>query len=126
MKNKLALALALIIPASFAFADEPNQPPQDGGQPPHHQRMGKEGFLNKMGQDLNLSDAQKANIGQIMSTSREETDSRIMEVLTPEQQVKFQEFKKRGPHGQGGPRGEHKGPKPPVDGQQPQPPKDTN
>jgi len=98
MKSKLALALALIIPASFAFADEPKVT-QDGAKPPHHQRMGKEGFMNKMAQDLNLNDTQKADIEKIMSDSREETNSKIMKVLTPEQQTKFEELKKQHPHG---------------------------
>jgi hypothetical protein len=44
MKNKLALALALIIPASFAYAEDSATQTPDVNKPAHHQKMDRAGF----------------------------------------------------------------------------------
>lgn len=98
MKNKLALALALIIPASFAYAEDSATQTPDVNKPAHHQKMDRAGFKNKMDKELALTDEQKSSIKQIMVQSREETNTKIMNVLTPEQQIKFKEMKDKRPH----------------------------
>ncbi|MDR2991706.1 MAG: hypothetical protein LBU72_07260 [Burkholderiaceae bacterium] len=79
----LALAAATGM-ALDASAQEANTPP--GGYPAGARGHHGGGFML---QDLNLTDAQKAQVHDIMVQQREETHAKIRAILTPEQQAIF-------------------------------------
>jgi len=81
-KNILAIALAAMVPFSFAMAGEGKH--FDGD---HHKKM-----QDKFAQELNLTTEQQSQIKEIKAKHREARKSEmedIKSVLTPEQQSKM-------------------------------------
>lgn len=100
-----ALAAAIIVPAGV-FAQQSQAAPASAPGAPSTQRWGGErhhGMMSMM-RDLNLTDAQKTQIRQIVSDfrnshtpgerpdpqSRAQMRDKIMNVLTPQQRAQFQ------------------------------------
>lgn len=85
-KNILAIALAAMVPFSFAMAGEGKH--FDGD---HHKKM-----QDKFAQELNLTTEQQSQIKEIKAKHREARKSEMEEiksVLTPEQQAKMDEMR---------------------------------
>lgn len=122
------------------FIDHRGEGPRPG---PPGRRLGefRDRFIEGLKRDVGVTDEQAQQIDAIMRESQERmaalwkpiepkareemesTHAKVKALLTPEQQVKFEEstkrWKERGPgkHGPGGPGGpgEHKGPPPPPE-----------
>jgi protein CpxP len=93
--NKKILTIALAVALPFTVAAFP------GGDGPDGFRGHKGDHVERLAEDLGLDVDQKAKLQDIFKEERskrealrEETHSRIKEVLTPEQMSKFEERKK--------------------------------
>jgi len=102
-KTLMITAIALLSAAGMsmnASAQETTPPPaapMAGGHGHHHHG----GMMN----DLNLTDAQKAKMDEIMAQHRDETHAKIRALLTPEQQKNFDATPPQQPQHRGGPMG---------------------
>lgn len=144
-RHNIALGLAAILLAGLSWAQTPAQGDQDQPAPPptqqqgqmgemgpmHHRGMSPEQHMEMLARRLNLTDAQKAQVKQLIEKHRSEIDainnekltrdermqkmkalhqqmqSEMKGILTPEQQKKFeqmhQNMRKGRRHGHRGP-----------------------
>ncbi|MCL2872914.1 MAG: Spy/CpxP family protein refolding chaperone [Betaproteobacteria bacterium] len=105
-KTLIVTAIALLSAAGMtmnATAQETTPPPAApmvGGHGHHHHHHG-----SGMMADLNLTDAQKTQVNDIMTQHRDETHAKIRALLTPEQQKNFDAMPAQQPQHRGGPMG---------------------
>lgn len=95
MKTKIAVAFAMLLPVSMAFADTQPTTTTVQTKPAVHQQDWKNKHFEKLSKELNLTDEQKASFAKIHEEGRAETDAKIKALLTPEQNKKFEEMKSK-------------------------------
>jgi Spy/CpxP family protein refolding chaperone len=80
-------AVAQVVPAPPGAQQAPAGP---GGQNGGQYRRGGNAYMRAVRQ-LNLTDAQRQQIGQIMRKQEQETRRQVMGVLTPDQRTQLQQ-----------------------------------
>ncbi|HWI57070.1 MAG TPA: hypothetical protein VNZ22_07575 [Bacillota bacterium] len=119
MKKLKVIVPLIAVTGLFAMGQVQSQTNNNESAPPmdHHggHRMGPEEHLNKLSEELNLTDQQKSQVQGVFDQMRQQVqaavqeaktnaDTQLQEILTPEQYQKFQSLWQQHQHrwGHGG------------------------